>query len=72
MSPNTGITDFRISLLRRTVVFDTTRFFASPLGRAAIASILALTALSGVAMSHRAAAAPLIFASPAAITGELA
>jgi len=48
------------------------RFFASPLGRAAIASILALTALSGVAMSHRAAAAPLVFASPAAITGELA
>jgi len=53
-------------------VIDTTRFFASPLGRAAIASILALTALSGVAMSHRAVAAPLIFASPAAITGELA
>ena len=52
------------------------RFLASPLGRAAIASILALTALSGVAMSHRVptviGAAPLVFASPAAITGELA
>ena len=72
MWPNTGKTDFQFRFFRRTVVIDTTRFFASPLGRAAIASILALTALSGVAMSHRAVAAPLIFASPAAITGELA
>ena len=53
-------------------MIDTKRFFASPLGRAAIASVLALTALSGVSLSHRAVAAPMIVASPAAITGELA
>ena len=51
---------------------DARRFFASPLGRAALASVLALAALSGVAMSRHASAAPIVLASPAAITGELA
>jgi hypothetical protein len=58
-------------------VTDTTRFIASPLGRAAVASILALAALSGVAISRpgafdHGAYAPRVVASPAAITGELA
>ena len=56
---------------------DTARFIASPLGRAALASILALAALSGVAISRPVALdhsgfAPRVVASPAAITGELA
>lgn len=56
---------------------DTARFFASPLGRAAVASVLALAALSGVSLARpaaleRAACAPHVLASPAAITGELA
>ncbi len=56
---------------------DTARFIASPLGRAAVASILAMAALSGVAISRPAAFdhsafAPHVVASPAAITGELA
>lgn len=49
-----------------------TRFLVSPLGRAALASTLALAALCGATFAHHAAAAPLIVASPAAITGELA
>jgi hypothetical protein len=58
-------------------VTDTARFIASPLGRAALASILALAALSGVAIARQtpfdhAAFAPRVVASPAAITGELA
>ncbi len=51
---------------------DTARFIASPLGRAALASILALAALSSVALSRQAHATPQLIASPAAITGELA
>lgn len=56
---------------------DTARFIASPLGRAALASILALSALSGLALSrpamlHHGAPFPSVMASPAAITGELA
>lgn len=56
---------------------DTARFIASPLGRAALASILALSALSGFALAHpaplhRTGAVPTVVASPAAITGELA
>ncbi len=56
---------------------DTARFFASPLGRAALASILALGALSGLSLTHQAplhrlVLAPQVVASPAAITGELA
>ena len=56
---------------------DTARFIASPLGRAALASILALSALSGLALSrpaalHHAPPFPNVMASPAAITGELA
>jgi len=53
-------------------MIDTARFISSPLARAALASILALAALTGVAFSHHLAAAPLVVASPAAITGELA
>jgi hypothetical protein len=58
-------------------VTDTARFIASPLGRAALASILALSALSGLAISrqaplHHAGPFPNVVASPAAITGELA
>jgi hypothetical protein len=63
-------------------VTDTARFVASPLGRAALASILALAALSGLAISNpgafahaafdHGAFAPRVVASPAAITGELA
>jgi hypothetical protein len=58
-------------------VTDTARFIASPLGRAALASILALSALSGVATMRHAPLVPLmitphVVASPAAITGELA
>ena len=56
---------------------DTARFVRSPLGRAALASILALSALSGLSLSrqmplHHAGAIPSVMASPAAITGELA
>ncbi len=56
---------------------DTARIIASPFGRAAVASILALAALSGVAMSRpivsdHAGLAPHVVASPAALTGELA
>ena len=56
---------------------DTARFIASPLGRAALASILALSALSGFALVrpaplHHGAPFPAVMASPAAITGELA
>ncbi|WP_197411075.1 hypothetical protein [Novosphingobium sp. FSW06-99] len=56
---------------------DTARFIASPLGRAALASILALSALSGLAYArpatpHHAGVFPTVVASPAAITGELA
>jgi hypothetical protein len=62
---------------RRQVVTDTARFIASPLGRAALASILALSALSGLALVrpaplHHGSAFPTVVASPAAITGELA
>jgi hypothetical protein len=58
-------------------VIDTARFITSPFGRAALASILALAALTSLTLSHHApfafpGAAPLIVASPAAITGELA
>ena len=48
------------------------RFFASPLGRAAVISALSLAALTSLSFGHRAQAAPLVIASPAAITGELA
>lgn len=63
--------------LRRQIVTDTARFLASPLGRAALASILALVALSGVATMRQPPLgalmiAPHVVASPAAITGELA
>lgn len=56
---------------------DTARFIASPLGRAAIASVLALGLLSGYTMTmrvplHGHAPVPVVIASPAAITGELA
>lgn len=51
---------------------DARRFFASPLGRATLVSVLALAALSGVACAQHARAMPLLVASPAAITGELA
>jgi len=62
---------------RRQVVTQTARFIASPLGRAALASILALSALSGMAIArqtplHHLGAFPSVVASPAAITGELA
>ena len=56
---------------------DTARFIASPLGRAAIASVLALGLLSGYTMTmrvplHGRTPVPVVIASPAAITGELA
>ncbi len=53
-------------------LFVSARFLASPLGRAALASVAAMSALTGVALSHHAVAAPQVIASPAAITGELA
>jgi hypothetical protein len=55
-------------------VTATARHFASPLGRFALAGILALAALGGLASSLHGplGRAPLVVASPAAITGELA
>jgi|GEM_PF-1191056 len=66
-----------LNKLGRQVVTDTARFIVSPLGRAALASILALSALSGLALSrqsplHHGALFPAVVISPAAITGELA
>ncbi|WP_169799500.1 hypothetical protein [Novosphingobium lentum] len=51
----------------------TTRpFFSTTLGRAALASILAMAAMNGVALTHQLRAQPALLASSAAITGELA
>lgn len=48
----------------------TARFFSTPLGRAALISILALAALNCVTVSRQFDAAPHVYASAAAITGE--
>lgn len=47
-------------------------FFATKLGRAALASIAATVALNCLALSRQFDAAPQVHASAAAITGELA
>jgi hypothetical protein len=50
----------------------TARFFSTSLGRAALISILALAALNCLAMTRQIDAVPHVYASSAAITGELA
>ena len=56
--------------VRRRHVIDTARIRVSPLGLVALAGILVLAVLAGIALSHQARATPMIIASPAAITGE--
>ena len=50
----------------------TARFFQTTLGRAALASIVAMAAMNCLALSQQLRAQPQVFASSAAITGELA
>jgi hypothetical protein len=50
----------------------TARFFSTKLGRAALISIAAMAALNVAVLTHPASAAPQVFASSAAVTGELA
>ncbi len=50
----------------------TASFFSTKLGRAALASILAMAAMNCLALTQQLQAAPHVFASSAAITGELA
>ncbi|MEO0032178.1 MAG: hypothetical protein RIS94_1936 [Pseudomonadota bacterium] len=50
----------------------TTPFFSTKLGRAALASITAMVALNCFALTQQLNAAPQVYASSAAITGELA
>jgi hypothetical protein len=50
----------------------TASFFSTKFGRAALISIAAMMALNAAAMIRPANAAPQVFSSSAAITGELA
>ncbi len=50
----------------------TPAFFSTTLGRAALACIIAMAALNVLAITRPLQAIPLIYASSAAITGELA
>ena len=50
----------------------TAAFFSTKLGRVALASIGAMLALNCIALTQQLHAAPVPYASAAAITGELA
>ncbi|MDF8332359.1 hypothetical protein [Novosphingobium cyanobacteriorum] len=50
----------------------TASFFSTKLGRAALISILAMAAMNCFALTQQLNAAPQVYASTAAITGELA
>lgn len=50
----------------------TARFFQTKLGRAALASIVAMVAMNCLALTQQMRAMPEVLASSAAITGELA
>jgi hypothetical protein len=50
----------------------TASFFSTTLGRAALASIMAMVAMNCFALTQQVIAAPQVYASTAAITGELA
>lgn len=50
----------------------TAAFFSTKLGRAALASVMAMVALNCFALTQQLHAAPQVLASTAAITGELA
>ncbi|MCW1381541.1 hypothetical protein OLX02_01770 [Novosphingobium sp. KCTC 2891] len=50
----------------------TARFFSTKLGRASLASIMAMAAMNCFALTQQLHAAPQVLASSAAITGELA
>jgi hypothetical protein len=50
----------------------TARFFSTPLGRAALISILAMAAPNCLNLTRQIDATPHVYASSAAITGELA
>lgn len=50
----------------------TATFFSTKLGKAALASIAAMLALNVLTLNQQFQAAPSLYASSAAITGELA
>lgn len=50
----------------------TTGFFSTKLGRAALASIMAMVAMNCVALSQQLRAQPIVTASAVTVAGELA
>jgi len=64
---------FRPELTRRKVTkMYTARFFSTQLGRASLASVGAMIVMCCFALTQQVSAVPVVTASSAAITGELA